>query len=79
VFWKGADGGLWERWYNRSVAQWSGLIRINAAGTIGSAPTVAVYSDGEQDVFWKGTDGNLWETWYSGGWHTANLGSGPLG
>ena len=76
VFWQGADGGLWEKWYSGG---WHGPARLMAAGTIGSAPAVAVHGAGEQDVFWKGTDGNLWEMWYSGAWNgPANLGSGPL-
>ncbi|HJQ02521.1 MAG TPA: hypothetical protein VJ851_13045 [Jatrophihabitans sp.] len=79
MFWQGSDGGLWERWY--SGGSWYGPARISIAGTIGSAPTVAVHGNGEQDVFWKGTNGNLWEGFYAAGaWNGAyDLGAGPLG
>jgi hypothetical protein len=33
------------------------------AGSIQSAPTVAVHAGGEQDVYWQGADGNLWEAY----------------
>ena len=63
VLWRGeADSGLWERSYHDG--RWNTPIRITIAGTIGSAPAVAVHSNGQADVFWKGTDGNLWESFY---------------
>ena len=78
VFWKGTDGGLWEKTYQPGTG-WHSPTDVNV-GTLGSAPTVAVHGNGEQDVFWKGTDGNLWEAWNTGAWHgSINLGEGPLG
>lgn len=41
---------------------------IAIAGTIGSAPAVAVHPTGQQDVFWKGVDSNLWESFYQPSW-----------
>ena len=58
-------------------------VEVRNAGFIGSAPTVAVHSDGEQDVFWKGANGNLMEIIApraNGGWGTPlNRGGGLLG
>jgi len=48
----------------------------------GSAPTVAVASNGDQFVFWKGTDNNLWQAVKrgGGGWQgPTRPGMGPLG
>ena len=91
VFWKGADGNLWEGVWNNG---WHGPTDIKNTktgqqmGPLGSEPTVAVNpARGEEDVFWKGTDGALWEAYWSsccGGWigpskvpNTGQLGSQP--
>lgn len=77
VFWKGADGNLWEGFY---AGGWHGANYVGM-GPLGSSPTVAVTPTGEQDVFWRGTDGSLWEGWYANGhWNgPRSLGMGVLG
>src|SRR5580692_1090617 len=51
VFWQGLNGGLWETWWNGS---WQPQQQL-PEGTIGSAPTAVVGSNGVEYVFWKGT------------------------
>jgi hypothetical protein len=42
-------------------------------GPLGSQPTVAVTSAGNQYVFWEGTNGYLWEGYYlNGSWNGPN-------
>jgi len=79
VYWRDpATGYLRESWYAGGV--WYGPITLTHAGQLGSAPTVAIDSNGTQYVFWKGTNGHLWETWYSNGWlGPLELGMGTLG
>ena len=81
VFWKGADGHLWEAMWNGSG--WSGPIG-RGMGTLGSPPTAAfVPGLNEVDVFWKGTENSLWEAvGASGGTSWSGpffRGFGPLG
>ena len=67
VFWEGADGGLWEGYWNGSA--WVGPISIGM-GPLGSAPAAGVQADGEVDVFWRGTTGDLWEaSWANSQWN----------
>jgi hypothetical protein len=33
---------------------------------LGSAPTVLVTPEGNQDIFWQGNNGHLWEAWWGG-------------
>jgi hypothetical protein len=82
VFWRGVHGQLQDAWYTkrRTKRRWYGPVSIPAAGRIGSAPTVAVHADGEQDVFWKGADGHLWEAYFTRGqWAATRVGGGTLG
>jgi hypothetical protein len=79
VFWQGLNGGLWETWWNGS---WQPQQQL-PEGTIGSAPTAVVGSNGVEYVFWKGTGaGNLWMGVYTpgSGWAAPfDLGGGTLG
>jgi serine/threonine-protein kinase len=76
VFWNGAQGGLWEKWW--SGTNWSAPLEI-APQVLGSRPAVTVHADGEQDVFWKGTNGDLMESFFAGQWiGPTDLGVGTL-
>ena len=74
VYWEGPGDHLYEAWF--AGGRWNGPVDLSAtlfqgAGTLGSAPTVAVTADGStQLVFWRGVDGHLYEAWYcAGSWH----------
>jgi hypothetical protein len=68
---------LWEKWYGDE--RWTRAFEVRKAGLIGSAPSVAIHSDGEQDVFWRGSNGNLYEIRFNGTWSAPeNLGGGQL-
>jgi hypothetical protein len=78
VYWRGADGYLWEN--AESAGHWRGPIRTPIAG-LGSFPAATIGSHGYDYVFWEGANGGLWEAGnYPGGWvGPTDLGMGPLG
>jgi hypothetical protein len=63
VFARGADGGLWHKWY---AAGWSGW--ENLGGAMIGAPAVASWGPGRLDVFVEGGDLALEHLWYTTGW-----------
>ena len=64
VFWRGADGHLYETW---SYGSWRGPREMS--WTAASMPSAAVTTADHQYVFWRGTDGSIYEAWYLGAWH----------
>jgi hypothetical protein len=76
VFWAGADGNLWEAWWNGS---WHGPANLRG-GPLGSPPSVAVGGTGARQVFWSAVGGSLREAFRSGSsWSRAQIaGMGPL-
>jgi hypothetical protein len=78
VYWRGADGYLWED--AESGGQWRGPMRT-PIGSLGSSPAATIGSHGYDYVFWEGTNGQLWEAAdYPTGWTApTQLGFGPLG
>jgi hypothetical protein len=83
VFWRGANGDLWEAFWNGS---WQGPKDLGY-GPLGSAPTVGVDSSGNEYVFWESAnavpaDRGLEEAeWNGSSWGSAHAisGMGPLG
>jgi hypothetical protein len=66
VFWKGADGNLWEQFWNGSA--WAGPFSLGM-GPLGSEPSAGVDGNGATYVFWQGVDGVLREAFWNGsGW-----------
>jgi hypothetical protein len=63
VFARGADNGLWHKWYSGGWSDWEPL-----GGALLSGPAVASWAPGRLDVFVRGADSALWHRWYSGGW-----------
>ncbi len=78
VYWRGADGYLWEK--AESGGQWGGPVRTPIRG-LASSPAATIGSHGYDYVFWEGTGGGLWEAGnYPGGWlGPTDVGMGPLG
>lgn len=78
VYWRGADGYLWENAESGGV--WQGPTRTPIAG-LASPPAATIGSHGYDYVFWKGTNGQLWEAAdYPQGWiGPTQIGMGPLG
>ena len=77
VYWRGADGYLWEDAEAGGV--WHGPMRTPIGG-LASSPTAAVGSHGYDYVFWEGTNQQLWEAGdYPQGWIASQIGMGPLG
>lgn len=78
VFWQGPSGHLFEAWWN---GRWNGpgdwtSAAFAGAGTLTSAPSVAITGGGAQLVFWQGGSQTLWEAWFTAGWNgPAELGS----
>jgi hypothetical protein len=66
LFWIGADGALWHRWWG--ATGWSDDERLG--GEPASAPAVVSWAANEQQVFIVGRDGQLWNIyWDSRAWH----------
>jgi hypothetical protein len=83
VFWENPSGGLEETEWNGSAWDGQHQVTVNgdSVGPLGSSPTVAVASNGDQYVFWAGTGtGDLWEAFWNGSsWSgPKDLGDGPL-
>jgi hypothetical protein len=78
VYWRGADGYLWEE--AESGGRWTGPLQT-PIGSLGSSPAATIGSHGYDYVFWEGTNGQLWEAGnYPGGWvGPTQIGMGPLG
>jgi hypothetical protein len=78
VFWKGADGNLWEA---QGEPPGVGPAHNRGMGVLGSAPAAGVDAAGNTYVFWEGADGDLWEAYWDGAHWTGpyNLGMGQLG
>jgi hypothetical protein len=78
VYWRGADGYLWES--AATGGQWRGAMRTPIGG-LGSSPAATIGPGGADYVFWEGTNRALWEAWTtSGGWSApTQIGMGPLG
>jgi hypothetical protein len=68
TFWENTSGGLEEAFYNGSSWQGPNAIKVNGngMGPLGSEPTVAVASNGDQYVFWEGTNQDLYEAFWNG-------------
>jgi O-glycosyl hydrolase len=64
VFWRGADGLIYETYF---AGVWHGPIKLGWSAA--SAPEAAVTSAGDQYVFWRATNGHIDEAWYQAGWH----------
>ena len=71
IYWTGTDSHLWQEVW---AGEWSGPHDLGM-GSLGSAPTVAVWPNGmrgapgQEDVFWKGAgDNRLWEAVMNDGW-----------
>lgn len=67
VYWRDSAGHLQEAWYAGSwngPSDWS--TAWSASAMLGSAPTVLVTPEGNQDIFWQGNNGHLWEAWWGG-------------
>jgi len=84
VFWKGADGHLWESWFTPGYG-WSGPTdwssRLPHAGQLGTQPSVVLTPGGQQLVFWGGPDTHLYEAWFTPnfGWSGATDWTTQLG
>lgn len=77
VFWRGADGDLWETVHTAKAKSWGRSVKLKM-GKLGSEPTVAitnqVFRSGGTDynaqyVYWRGGDGFLWFAYWTGKWH----------
>jgi hypothetical protein len=66
VFWRGANGDLYEAYWSGS---WHGPQDMYAnygfGSDIASAPAVAVSDDNNAYVFWRGTNGDIYEANYT--------------
>ncbi len=70
VFWRGADGALWNSWY--SDGRWHGPATLTSPGAVASAPVAVATSttDDAMDVFFIGRSSSLWHSYYAKGrWH----------
>jgi hypothetical protein len=78
VYWRGADGALWEDAESGGV--WRGPVQTPIGG-LASSPAAAIGSHGYDYVFWEGTNRQLWEAAdYPQGWiGPTQIGMGPLG
>jgi hypothetical protein len=82
VFWRGADGYLWEE-YNHGYG-WVGPTEWTNSGLMGSQPSVALPVDinttgGNTVLVWRGTDGKLRFMFWNNGWHgPCNTGAGNI-
>ncbi len=78
VYWRGAEGYLWEK--AESGGQWQGAVRTPIGG-LASSPAATIGSHGYDYVFWEGSNGDLLEAANSRtGWlGPTDLGMGPLG
>ena len=65
VFGQGADGGLWQKWYDVNAGGWQPWNKL--PGTLGSAPAVASWGTGRLDIFSATASGELQHLWYGGG------------
>jgi hypothetical protein len=62
VFVRGADNGLWHRWFNGSSwSNWEAL-----GGVMNSDPAAVASANGRIDVFTRGTDDHLWQMTFDG-------------
>ncbi len=69
VFARGADGALWQDYWNGSRWTWQEI-----GGGISYGPSAVVYN-GVLRVFARGNDGALWQaTWANGAWSWQDLG-----
>ncbi len=76
VFWRGADGALWHKWYD---GQWHDHGSLGAA-PLGSEPRAVAAGGGQIEVVWRGTDRAPWHKRFDGGWKPhQSLESRPLG
>jgi hypothetical protein len=80
VFWKGADGNLWQDYFANGWAGAASLGGPGGAGTLISNPVPASSGVGLLNVFWQGADGGLWEAYYQNGWTVgARMDEGTIG
>ena len=77
VFWKGANGGLWEAVHYARSNRWGKAHDLNM-GKLGSEPTVAITNQtfdsggaalNAQYVYWRGANGKLVMAYWAGKWH----------
>ncbi len=67
TFGRGADGALWQKWYDPSSGQWQPWAKLG--GTLSSAPAVTTWGVGRLDIFATTAAGDLQHYWYgSGSW-----------
>jgi O-glycosyl hydrolase len=64
VFWRGANGHLYEAW---NLGRWHPPVDTHWSSA--SAPSAAVTQADHQYVFWQSAKGDLEEASYVGGWH----------
>jgi mRNA-degrading endonuclease HigB of HigAB toxin-antitoxin module len=73
VYWRGAQGNIYEAYYTASSGAWNSQDMTNAQtwGDATSAINVGVNSSNDQQyVFWRGSNGDLYEAYYkSGSWN----------
>ena len=77
VFWKGANGGLWEAVHYAHSNRWGKAHDLNM-GKLGSEPTVAITNQtfdsggaplNAQYVYWRGANDKLMMAYWAGKWH----------
>ncbi|HZV50880.1 MAG TPA: glycosyl hydrolase family 18 protein [Candidatus Dormibacteraeota bacterium] len=64
VFVRGADGGLWHRWWDGS--SWSWWEALGGQLAPGTGPGAVSWGPNRIDVFVEGTDGGLWHRCWDG-------------
>ncbi len=81
VFFKGADGTLWQKAYTASNGQGWQWQPAAGSGSLGGNPIVAAPPDGIVDAFWRGTNAALWHMWFvDGRWFgPASMGGSMVG
>jgi outer membrane protein assembly factor BamB len=72
VFWQTTTGDLDEAWYSVKYSTWASQDLSSAQGlpsgaALQAAPSLIVFSNGDQDVFWQGSGATLWELGYAAG------------
>jgi hypothetical protein len=76
VFARGADGALWQKWYDASLGGWKSWAKLG--GTLNSPPAVTTWGPGRLDIFSTTSSGELQHYWFgSGNWQNWEVVGSP--
>lgn len=64
IFVRGADGALYQKWWDGS--RWSDWVKLSANGQLTGDPAAVSWGHNRIDIFAKGNPDGLWHLWWDG-------------